>query len=77
MSQELRTTKTKTWDGERFSGIDNLQACCDETVIKLANAKIQSEDLKHQFGDALAAEHMLERLTERNLVLGKVRLFFI
>jgi len=60
-----------------ISGIGNFQASCDETVIKLANAKIKLEDLKHQFGDALAAEHMLERLTERNLVLGEVRFLLI
>ena len=59
------------------SAIGDLQASGDETVIKLTNAKIQIEVLKLQFDDALAAEHMLERLTERNLVLGEARLLFI
>ena len=59
------------------SGIDNLQSSYDETVIKLSNAEIQIEDLKLQLDDALAAEDMLVRLTERNLVLGEVRPLFI
>ncbi|KIM47423.1 hypothetical protein M413DRAFT_439091 [Hebeloma cylindrosporum] len=53
------------------SGIDSLQASYDETVIKLSNAETQIEDLKLQLDDALAAEDMLVRLTERNLVLGE------
>ena len=54
------------------SGIDNLQASYDETLIKLSNAEVQIEDLKLQLDDALAAEDMLVRLTERNLMLGEV-----
>ncbi len=49
-------------------------ASYDETVIKLANAEIQIEDLKLQLDDALGAEDMLVQLTERNLMLGEVRL---
>ena len=59
------------------SGIDDLQASYDETVIKLSNAEIQIEDLKLQLDDALAAEDMLVRLTERNLVLGEVKHLYI
>ena len=54
------------------SGIDDLQASYDETLIKLSNAEVQIEDLKLQLDDALAAEDMLVRLTERNLMLGEV-----
>ena len=38
--------------GQILDGIGDLQASCDETVIKLTNAKIQLEDLKLQFDDA-------------------------
>lgn len=48
----------------------------DSSVIKLANAEIQIEDLKLQLDDALGAEEMLVQLTERNLMLGEVREFF-
>lgn len=51
-----------------------MQASCDETVIKLTTAKIQFDDLKLQFDDALA-EHMHERLTERNFMLDEVGTF--
>ncbi|KAF8971830.1 dynactin [Flammula alnicola] len=53
------------------SGIEGLQVSYDETLIKLANAEIQIEDLKLQLDDALTAEDMLVRLTERNLMLGE------
>jgi len=59
------------------SGFDGLQASYDETLIKLSNAEVQIEDLKLQLDDALAAEDMLVRLTERNLMLGEVRHLFI
>lgn len=48
-------------------------ASYDETLIKLANAEQQVEDLKNQLDDALSAEDMVVRLTERNLVLGEVK----
>jgi hypothetical protein len=48
----------------------------DTTMIKLANAEIQIEDLKLQLDDAMGAEEMLVQLTERNLMLGEVRLRF-
>ena len=44
----------------------------ESTLIKLANAEIQIEDLKVQLDDALGAEEMLVQLTERNLMLGEV-----
>ncbi|KDR85814.1 hypothetical protein GALMADRAFT_234908 [Galerina marginata CBS 339.88] len=53
------------------SNIEGLQASYDESLIKLANAETQIEDLKLQLDDALAAEDMLVRLTERNLMLGE------
>lgn len=53
------------------SGVEELQASYDESVIKLANAETQIEDLKLQLDDALAAEDMLVQLTERNLMLGE------
>ncbi|KAH9486203.1 Dynactin, 150 kDa isoform [Psilocybe cubensis] len=53
------------------SDAENLQASYDEAMIKLANAETQIEDLKLQLDDALTAEDMLVRLTERNLVLGE------
>jgi len=55
-----------------FLGIKILQVSFDETLIKLANAEQQVEDLKLQLDDALSAEDMVVRLTERNLVLGEV-----
>ena len=45
----------------------------DSTLIKLANAETQIEDLKMQLDDALGAEEMLVQLTERNLMLSEVR----
>lgn len=67
---------------EELQGISNLNECFvfvnfskvsfDETLIKLANAEQQVEDLKLQLDDALSAEDMVVRLTERNLVLGEV-----
>ena len=47
-------------------------ASYDKTVIKLANAEIQFEDLKLQLDDVLGAEDMLMQLTERNLMLARV-----
>jgi len=55
--------------------VDN-PASYDETLIKLANAEQQVEDLKNQLDDALSAEDMVVRLTERNLVLGEVKSSF-
>lgn len=56
--------------------------CClvaqyDTTLAKLANAENQIDELKAQLDDALGAEEMLEQLTERNLVLGEVRLHYL
>src|SRR5690348_3335473 len=45
----------------------------DETLIKLANAETEIEGLKLQLDDALHAEDLLVKLTERNLELGEVR----
>lgn len=53
---------------------EHVKASYDEAKIKLANAEVQIEDLKLQLDDALTAEDMLVRLTERNLVLGEVKL---
>lgn len=50
----------------------SITASYDESLIKLANAETQIEDLKLQLDDALAAEDMLVMLTERNLMLGEV-----
>lgn len=49
----------------------------ESTLIKLANAEVQIEDLKLQLDDALGAEEMLVQLTERNLMLGEVFLSII
>lgn len=49
-----------------------LLASYEETLIKLANAETQVEDLKAQLDDALGAEDLLVQLTERNLMLGEV-----
>ena len=53
-------------------GIKIWTVSFDETLIKLANAEQQVEDLKLQLDDALSAEDMVVRLTERNLFLGEV-----
>ena len=50
----------------------NVIAQLDSSLIKLANAETQIEDLKLQLDDALGAEEMLVQLTERNLMLGEV-----
>jgi len=44
----------------------------ESTLIKLANADTQIEDLKIQLDDALGAEEMVVQLTERTLMLGEV-----
>ncbi|KAF9022611.1 dynactin [Hymenopellis radicata] len=54
-----------------IGSVDELQSQYDSSVIKLANAEIQIEDLKLQLDDALGAEEMLVQLTERNLMLGE------
>ncbi|KAI0321262.1 dynein associated protein-domain-containing protein [Amylostereum chailletii] len=51
--------------------LDELQNDLESTLIKLANADTQIEDLKVQLDDALGAEEMLIQLTERNLMLGE------
>jgi len=48
------------------------QAQLESTLIKLANADTQIEDLKMQLDDALGAEEMVVQLTERTLMLGEV-----
>ena len=53
------------------------KASYEETLIKLANAEIEIEGLRDQLDDALSSEDMVIRLTERNLVLGEVYLFFL
>ena len=56
---------------------DGAVAQHDEALFKLANAEVQVEELKVQLDDALGAEEMLVQLTERNLMLGEVRLLLI
>ncbi|KAN0135638.1 Dynein associated domain containing protein [Lactarius tabidus] len=51
--------------------VDDLSTQLESTLIKLANADTQIEDLKLQLDDALGAEEMLVQLTERNLMLGE------
>lgn len=51
--------------------VDDLSTQLESTLIKLANADTQIEDLKLQLDDALGAEEMVMQLTERNLTLGE------
>jgi FAD synthase len=51
------------------------RAQLESTLIKLANADTQIEDLKNQLDDALDAEEMVVQLTERTLMLGEVTNF--
>ncbi|KAJ3570761.1 hypothetical protein NP233_g4188 [Leucocoprinus birnbaumii] len=51
--------------------LDELQVQYDETLIKLSNAETEIEGLKLQLDDALHAEDLLVKLTERNLELGE------
>ncbi|KAI0066601.1 hypothetical protein BV25DRAFT_1820618 [Artomyces pyxidatus] len=51
--------------------LDDMQGQLESTLIKLANAETQIDDLKLQLDDALGAEEMLVQLTERNLMLGE------
>ncbi|KAF8167287.1 dynactin [Crassisporium funariophilum] len=53
------------------ASIDKLEASYEEALIKLSNAETEIDGLKLQLDDALAAEDMLVRLTERNLMLGE------
>lgn len=48
------------------------RAQLESTLIKLANADTQIEDLKLQLDDALGAEELVVQLTERTLMLGEV-----
>ena len=62
-------------DGQNIRYLKELMmvsASFEETLIKLANAETQVDDLKAQLDDALGAEDLLVQLTERNLVLGEV-----
>ncbi|TFK42165.1 dynactin [Crucibulum laeve] len=54
-----------------ITGLDELQAQHEETLIRLSNSEQQIDDLKLQLDDALGAEEMLVQLTERNLMLGE------
>ena len=54
------------------SATKTYQAQLESTLIKLANADTQIEDLKMQLDDALGAEEMVVQLTERTLMLGEV-----
>ncbi|KAI5885462.1 uncharacterized protein SCHCODRAFT_02520680 [Schizophyllum commune H4-8] len=54
-----------------LAGFEELQTSYETTLIQLTNAEIQVEDLKMQLDDALGAEEMLVKLTERNLELGE------
>ena len=56
----------------RHSTTKPHQAQLESTLIKLANADTQIEDLKMQLDDALGAEEMVVQLTERTLTLGEV-----
>jgi dynactin 1 len=58
-----------------WPGLNPLAAQFDSALIKLSNAEVQIEDLKLQLDDAMGAEEMLVQLTERNLMLGEVRMF--
>ena len=58
-----------------FSTNISITAQYEATLVKLANAEVQIEDLKAQLDDALGAEDLLVQLTERNLMLGEVRDF--
>lgn len=51
--------------------VEDLSAQLESTLIKLANADTQIEDLKVQLDDALDAEEMVVQLTERTLMLGE------
>jgi hypothetical protein len=51
---------------------DIHRAQLESSLIKLANADTQIEDLKIQLDNALGAEEMVFQLTERNLMLGEV-----
>ncbi|KAI0005552.1 dynein associated protein-domain-containing protein [Russula compacta] len=51
--------------------VEDLSAQLESTLIKLANADTQIEDLKIQLDDALGAEEMVVQLTERTLMLGE------
>ncbi|EGN93727.1 hypothetical protein SERLA73DRAFT_172019 [Serpula lacrymans var. lacrymans S7.3] len=73
MSQETEQEQRRriTEMEKDITGVDDLQASYEETLIKLSNAEIQIDDLKLQLDDALGAEEMLVQLTERNLMLGE------
>jgi len=45
---------------------------CDQLKQQLRTADSHIEDLKLQLDDALGAEDMVERLTEKNLAMGEV-----
>ncbi|KAH9996492.1 dynein associated protein-domain-containing protein [Russula vinacea] len=51
--------------------VEDLSAQLESTLIKLANADTQIEDLKLQLDDALGAEELVVQLTERTLMLGE------
>lgn len=53
-----------------------LTANYETSQIRVGNTGIQFEDLEMQPDAALGAEEMLVQLTERNLMLGEVRLTF-
>lgn len=52
-----------------LSALDDLQASYESVCAKLETSDALLEDLKIQLDDALGAEEMLEKLTERNMAL--------
>ena len=79
---EKDVMNVEDWSGKHlvvlstyYSATKTHQAQLESTLIKLANADTQIEDLKLQLDDALGAEEMVVQLTERTLTLGEVTVF--
>lgn len=73
LSQETEQEQRKriTEMEKDIMSVDDLSTQLESALIKLTNADTQIEDLKIQLDDALEAEEMVVRLTERNLTLGE------
>lgn len=49
----------------------------DSTLVKLANAEDQIDELKQRLDDMLGAEEAFEQVTEQNLAYGEVNIVFV
>ncbi|CAG8570721.1 1450_t:CDS:10 [Paraglomus brasilianum] len=69
--QEAELQKKLKAAEKELTSLQDIQVQCDQLKQQLRTADSHIEDLKLQLDDALGAEDMVERLTEKNLAMGE------